>query len=300
MRLKSELLDLSDTAWQRLRTRVEGLTDEEYLWEPAPYCWTVRAAGDGTWRADGSPLPPEPAPLTTIAWRLSHLIDLLSGERNATWLGVTPAAAPGREGAPGTAAEALERLDQAYALFRGHVDAADEAALPEPMGPIAGAYAEHTRAAFILHEVDELIHHGAEVGVLRDLYQATRPREPFVAACLGDDLQEVKSLLAADPGLRDAHPAMLGQAAAAGSWRVVRLLADAGFEVDPADGVPAIHSAAGAGELEVVRLLVERGADLSVRDPRFSETPLGWARYFRQDEVAGYLESVSAPAGPPA
>ncbi|MFG1704239.1 hypothetical protein ACFLIM_13700 [Nonomuraea sp. M3C6] len=33
--LLDNLLDLSDFAWQRLRTRLEGLTDEEYLWETA-------------------------------------------------------------------------------------------------------------------------------------------------------------------------------------------------------------------------------------------------------------------------
>ncbi|MBC6457185.1 DinB family protein [Actinomadura sp. HBU206391] len=175
MTLKSELLDLSDTAWRRLRARVEGLTNEEYLWEPAPYCWTVRAAGDGTWRADGSALPPEPAPFTTIAWRLSHVIDLLSGERNATWIGVSPSAAPEHTGAPGTAAEALD----------------------------------------------------------------------FVAACLGGDRPAAEARLAADPGLRTSHPAILVQAAAAGSWDVVGLLAESGFEVNTSEGVPAIHYAAG-------------------------------------------------------
>jgi hypothetical protein len=291
--IKHDLLALGDEAFKRLRERIEGLTDEEYVWEPAPDCWTVHPAGDGTWRADGSALPPDPAPFTTIAWRLSHIIDLLRAQRNATWIGVSPVSAPERRGAPGTAAAAAEWLDEAYDRFRRHVDAVDETTLSDPMGPIAGPYAQDSRTAFILHELDELIHHGAEVGVLRDLYLATRPRDPFVAACLDADRQTVESRLAADPGLRDAHPAIVATAAAAGRWDAVRLLADLGFAVTAAGDVSPIHYAAGAGELEVVRLLARLGADLKARDSRFGETPLGWARYFHQSEVADYLASLT-------
>jgi hypothetical protein len=40
------------------------------------------------------------------------------------------------------------------------------------MGDVAGPYAEYDGTSFALHILDELIHHGAEVGVLRDLYRA--------------------------------------------------------------------------------------------------------------------------------
>jgi DinB superfamily/Ankyrin repeats (3 copies) len=292
---KDDLLSLADYAFRRLRDRIADLTDEEYFWEPAPGCWSVRPAGDGTWRVDASVPPPEPAPVTTIAWRLSHIIDLLRAGRNATWLGVAPIPAPNHRGAPETAATAAGRLDEAYAWFRRHVDAVDEATLSEPMGSVAGPYAQDSRRAFILHQLDELIHHGAEVGVLRDLYLATRPRDPFVGACLDADREAVESLLAADPGLRDGHPAIVATAAAAGRWDAVRLLVDLGFGVTGAEGVPPLHLAAGAGELEIVRMLVWHGADLGARDPRFDETPLGWARYFRQNEVADYLEGAPEP-----
>lgn len=116
---------------------------------------------------------PVPPPLTTIAWRLDHVVGLLAGERNATWLGVTPTGTLDRAGAPGTAAAAAAQLDEAFTLFRRHVAAVDAATLIDPMGPIARQFADGTRAAFVLHELDELIHHGAEVGVLRDLYRAT-------------------------------------------------------------------------------------------------------------------------------
>src|SRR5450432_1096697 len=35
-----------------LQPRLQGLTDAEYLWEPAEGCWSVRPRGDGTYQLD--------------------------------------------------------------------------------------------------------------------------------------------------------------------------------------------------------------------------------------------------------
>ncbi|WP_208297885.1 DinB family protein [Actinophytocola oryzae] len=289
-RVRQDLLDAVDFAFRRLRERVGGLTDEEYFWEPVDGCWSVRATEDGTFRADGSPVPPAPAPLTTIAWRLCHIIDVLAGERNATWLGVEPTGRLDRDGEPGTAAEATDRLEQAFTLFRTHVAATDPAGLTAAMGSVAGVYADDTRAAFVLHELDELVHHGAEVATMRDLYQATRPVEPFVRACLDADASAARSMLAADPALRDRHAGLVAQMAGRQHWPSVRLLVDLGFEVDVSAGTSALHYAAGAGALPVVRLLVEHGADRDALDTQFHLDPAGWARYFGRDDVARFLE----------
>ncbi|MEQ7124955.1 ankyrin repeat domain-containing protein [Actinopolymorpha sp. B11F2] len=299
--LKSDLVGLSDYAWSRLRTRLTGLTDEEYLWDPAPDCWSVRAVGDGTFAMDSAALPPEPAPFTTAAWRISHVIDVLQAERTATWVDVAPTPEDGEPTVPGTAADALRALDRAHAAWRRRLTAVDEDGLGTTMGPIAGPYAAHTRLSFILHILDELIHHGAEIAVVRDLYRASRPREPFVAACLGGDVAVAEALRAADPGVvdvaRSGQPDLLRLAAARQRWDVVRLLVELGFPVDLAAGEPgasALHYAAGAGEFEVVRLLVERGADRGVADPTFSDTPRGWAAHFGHDKVAAYLDALQA------
>ena len=82
--LTKELVELSDFAYQRLMTRLEGLTDEEYLREPAPNSWTIRPNGDGTFTGDGGFVWDEVPPVTTIAWRVSHIIDCISAERCAT------------------------------------------------------------------------------------------------------------------------------------------------------------------------------------------------------------------------
>ncbi|HYQ63317.1 DinB family protein [Actinophytocola sp.] len=283
-RVKQDLLDAADFAFRRLMDRLDGLTDDEYLWEPAPGCWSVRPVGDGTFRADGSPVPVVPAPLTTIAWRMCHLVDLLAGERNATWIGVEPLGRLDRVGEPGTADDAIQQLDQAFTLFRTHVAGAEAAQLTVAMGAIAGAYAASTRAAFVLHELDELIHHGAEVATMRDLYRATQPVEPFLQACLDADRAAVESMLP-----DDRYPTLVADMAGRQNWAAVRLLVDLGFDVNAAGGVTALHYAAGAGELDIVRLLVLHGADRGVRDSQFDLPPGGWAQYFGQREVAAYL-----------
>ena len=54
----------------------------------------------------------------------------------------------------------------------------------------------------------------------------------------------------------------------------------------------AAHLAAYRGDLERVRHLVEAGADLTARDERHDETPLGWARLGGQKAVIDYFESL--------
>ena len=94
------LLDQLDWHWQRqLRPRLEGLTDEEYLWEPVANCWSVRprghartemAAGSGDLVIDFAYPEPKPAPVTTIAWRIGHLVVGVFGARVASHFGGPP------------------------------------------------------------------------------------------------------------------------------------------------------------------------------------------------------------------
>jgi hypothetical protein len=235
----------------------------------------------------------KPAPLTTIAWRLSHLsTDVLAGERNATWIGAEPVGTMDDTGEPPTADGAVDRLERAYDLFRRNVAAADPDTLTEPMGGIAGPYAKDTRAAFVLHELDELIHHGSEIAAMRDVYRATRQAEPFVEACLHEpvDSKAVTDLLKEDPTLRTRHAALIAQLAGDERWDAVRLLVEHGFDVNASGGVTALHYAAGAGDAAIVQLLLEHGADPTIRDTEFDHPPLEWARFFGQDHVIKYLE----------
>jgi len=167
--LNEHLVEHSDYVSQRLRERIAGLTDDEYFWQPVPDCWTVHPV-NGT--VDGGPPFPDEPPFTTIAWRLTHIVDFLQTERTATWFGLTPAPDDGEPPIPGTAAAATQAFDHAVAVWRRRLIAVDDEQLCEKMGEIAGHYADSDRASFALHILDELIHHGAEVGVVRDLYRA--------------------------------------------------------------------------------------------------------------------------------
>ncbi|MCC2322568.1 DinB family protein [Cellulomonas xiejunii] len=175
------LVDQLDFYWAAsLWPRVRGLTDDEYLWEPVAGCWSVRPRADGTWQADGLGVPePDPPPVTTIAWRLAHIaVDTLGTRARAFFGDDVPADAdmfdPRLRPAslPATADDALEVLDAAYRTWRDGLAALDDEALAHPMGPRGAGYADQPLAALALHLHREVMHHGGEVGVLRDLYRA--------------------------------------------------------------------------------------------------------------------------------
>ena len=79
-----QLAEQLDLHWRAaLRPRLDGLTDEEYFWEPVAGCWSVRrrgvstapiAVGAGEFTFEFAYPAPDPAPVTTIAWRLAHMI----------------------------------------------------------------------------------------------------------------------------------------------------------------------------------------------------------------------------------
>lgn len=176
----SELRDQIEWHWHnQLRPRLDGLTDEEYLWEPVPGCWNVRprghstapiTGGSGEFTIDFAMPEPDPPPVTTIAWRLGHVIVGVLGMRVANHFDGPPVDYQSHVYA-GTAAGALEQLDTAYAAWIDGVRGLDESRLAEPCGAAEGPYGHLTMAALVLHINRELIHHGAEIALLRDLYR---------------------------------------------------------------------------------------------------------------------------------
>lgn len=175
----AELIDQLDWHWQQLlRPRLVGLTDEEYFWQPVPNCWSVHPrgtstaaiqAGSGAMTIDFAFPEPEPAPVTTIAWRLGHIIVGVLAMRSASHFGReqtdydTFAYAESAE-------QALAQLDTEYALWLNGVKALGDAGLTEPCGDAEGPWGDKPMATLVLHINRELIHHGAEIALLRDLY----------------------------------------------------------------------------------------------------------------------------------
>ena len=167
--------------WQRTwRPRLEGLTDEQYLWEPTPGAWSVRpraeattamAAGAGDLVIDFAYPEPDPPPVTTIAWRLGHIIVGVLAMRVAGHFGGPPVDYGSHHYAP-TAREALAQLDTAYAAWTAGVRDLGEAGLAEPCGPSEGPFADEPMGTLVLHINRELLHHGAEIALLLDLHRA--------------------------------------------------------------------------------------------------------------------------------
>jgi hypothetical protein len=175
------LLDQLAFHWDgHLRPKLEGLSDGEYLWEPAAGAWSLRAraaattsmaAGGGALVLDFEYPEPDPVPVTTIAWRLGHVIVGVFGARNASHFGGPSMDYQTMEW-PTTATRALALLDDCYDRWVAGVRTLGDDGLEHPVGEAEGPWAEHSYADLVLHIHREVIHHGAEVLLLRDLYRA--------------------------------------------------------------------------------------------------------------------------------
>lgn len=179
----TQLVEQLDWHWRnQLRPRLDGLTDDEYRWEPVPGAWNVRprgsgsapiAAGSGDFTIDFAYPEPDPPPVTTIAWRMGHLVVGVLGMRAAAHFGGPPVDYWTHRYA-GDAATALSQLDSAYRAWITGVRGLDDDTLRRPCGP-PEAFPEAPMAALVLHINREMLHHGAEIALLRDLYRWRRP-----------------------------------------------------------------------------------------------------------------------------
>ncbi|MFD7159196.1 DinB family protein [Kribbella sp. NPDC059898] len=171
----AEVVDQVDAHWrERLRPRLAGLSDDEYFWQPVAGCWTLSRRGEssapisfggGEFTMDYAEPPHEQEPVTTIAWRLAHLIGGLASTNDIDTYCYA-----------GTASEALRQLDDEYASWLDGVRRLGIAGLAAPQGK-PPAFAHAPMAKKILYENVELIHHGAEICLLRDLYLRLGPAQ---------------------------------------------------------------------------------------------------------------------------
>jgi hypothetical protein len=157
-----------ESAYELIRTRVEGLTDEEFFWEPVPGCWTVRRGAHGRWAADYPELPhPDPPPFTTIAWRLVHVAECKVMYHEYAF-------GPGRLTFPDidsahTAATAIAQLEQGHALLVRDLAGLADTDLERQVLTNWGEKWQAWRIFWTMISHD--LHHGGEIGALRDLYR---------------------------------------------------------------------------------------------------------------------------------
>ncbi|MGI9646833.1 MAG: DinB family protein [Ilumatobacteraceae bacterium] len=162
------VLDSLDYMMSQLVDRLAGIGDQEYLWEPVGGMWSARQREDGSVTVDGAgERHLEPAPVTTIAWRLWHLaVDCFDDYTRRL-------AGDGRDLAPDPSwyldpGSALDALATSWSNYRDTLAGRPDwwAELGEAWGP----WGQHSTVDIALHSGNELVHHGAEIALLRDLY----------------------------------------------------------------------------------------------------------------------------------
>jgi hypothetical protein len=165
----------------QLRPRLDGLTDDEYFWSPVPDAWSVRPrgsstapvqAGVGDFTIDYALSQPVPTAFTTIAWRLGHVIVGVLAARNAAHFGA-PAASYETWDYAGDATTALGQLETQLDIWLAGLRGLGVAGLRVPVGA-KEPFPEAPMADLVLHIHRELIHHLAEVCLLRDLHLHTK------------------------------------------------------------------------------------------------------------------------------
>ncbi|MBO1754640.1 DinB family protein [Allobranchiibius sp. CTAmp26] len=158
---RDDVLELADHVWARFTVRMSELGDEEWAWCPTP------------------------DDRISIRWRVQHVTEVLGEQRNGVWLGLEAPATASRPSPTGAVA-AMAAANEAFTRWRALV-VRDEVVLSAPVGATAGDHGEATRRSYVLHVIDELAHHCAEITLLRSLYECRQraPILPTFAAVIG-------------------------------------------------------------------------------------------------------------------
>lgn len=172
--VRDAILNSMDAMFDQLMNRLEGMTDAEYLWEPAPGAWTVRTLpADGLVMVDGAGIREiDPAPVPTIAWRLWHIaIDCLD-DYTRRFNGDHSDALPHWTLDAAEAIEITRSTWQSYRVLIADLDWLGE------LGDNWGPWSSEPVTAMALHAGNELVHHAAEIALLRDLYRVRQVASP--------------------------------------------------------------------------------------------------------------------------
>ncbi|MEY2424700.1 MAG: hypothetical protein QOI61_272 [Actinomycetota bacterium] len=165
--------------WGAVTMRMDGLSDDEFFWKPVPDAFCLRREGDDLFYAwppgsQGEAIPP----VTTIAWRLSHVAQgcfmnrwhMFFGDALEDWT---------TQPFPSTASGALAYMEEWKTKWCDALVAAGEDGMWAPLAgrmediPIMQLGVDDPFVGMALHVNREVMHHGAEICLLRDLYRAS-------------------------------------------------------------------------------------------------------------------------------
>ena len=155
-----------DEAYARLRARLDGLTEEEFFWQPVPDAWTIHEDRPGHWTYHYAIPDPDPAPVTTIGWQVVHIgttrliyHEWAYGAARLSFLDVE---------IPNDVSGAVGLLERGFELLRADLRDESEAGLDQPRKTNWGDLWPAWRIFTSMTDHDAL--HGGTIGALRDLY----------------------------------------------------------------------------------------------------------------------------------
>jgi hypothetical protein len=156
-----------DENYRRLRTRLDGLTDVEFFWEPVAGCWNIHEDRTGHWTYHYAIPDPDPAPVTSIGWQVVHLATTKAmyhewafGPARLTFPDLV---------IPHTAAASIELLGAGQSRLREALEPLTDAQLDDPRKTNWGDLWPAWRIFWTMADHDAL--HGGAIGNLRDLYR---------------------------------------------------------------------------------------------------------------------------------
>ena len=113
----------------------------------------------------------------------------------------------------------------------------------------------------------------------------------FVSLCMAGDERGARAILEHDPGLPARAPKdMVHRAVYTRRKEAVQLVLDLGFDPNYQEDNPALTNTGVLSENEeILRLLLAYGASLTLRDPWYDSTAIGWADFFDCAELRDRL-----------
>ena len=158
--------EMSET-FHDMRSRLHGLTEAEFFWEPVPDAWTVFRREDGRWdsttrsRTPARTVHDHRVASAHVAMCKVMYHEYAYGPGRLTWPEFEPPATP----------EAVEMLDTGHGSLTEDLAALDDAALETSVLTNWGERWPAWRIFWTTIHHDA--HHGGEIGALRDLYRTS-------------------------------------------------------------------------------------------------------------------------------